>query len=97
LQSGSISPETLNKQERILSRLLDASVSMNERDFEKKRESKTGTQYKRPSPLPIDLTTQEGKSKVMSEQQRALQQGYSKDYELLIRRYFEALQSSGTR
>lgn len=97
LQSGSITPETLNKQERILSRLLDASVSMNERDFEKKRESQTGTQYKRPSPLPIDLTTQEGKSKIIMEQQKALQQGYSKDYELLIRKYFDALQSKGQR
>jgi hypothetical protein len=37
LTQNNVNPETLRKQERILSRLLDASKSMRERDYEKKR------------------------------------------------------------
>lgn len=96
LKSGNINEETLRRQERILSRLLDASRSTREQDYEKQREAKTTTNVARTSPTAIDLSTQEGKNRALQELLRNLKQGYTKDYEALIRKYFEALQKTGT-
>jgi len=93
LKSGNISPETLNKQERILSRLLDASVSMNERDYEKKRESKSAKQFNRKSPGQLFPDDSESRKKAMEDMNRALKQGYTKDYRHLIKKYFESLKN----
>jgi hypothetical protein len=95
MKSGNISDETLRRQERILSRLLDATRSTREQDFEKQREAKSGQNANRTSPVAIDLTTQEGKNRALQELLRSLKQGYTKDYETLIRKYFEALQRTG--
>ena len=92
INRGNISPETLQRQERILSRLLDATKSINDRDFERKRESKSGTDMLRRSPSGIDLSTQEGKTRAMQELMQSLKKGYTKDYEQIIRQYFEAIQ-----
>jgi len=97
IQRGQITPETMKRQDRILSRLLDATKSFNERDYEKKRESKTGEQFSRKSPDALDLNSLEGKNKAMQELLKSIQQGYTKDYESLIRQYFEALQKSGQK
>jgi len=94
MESGRITPETMKRQERILSRLLDASRSMHERDFEKKRESKTGIDVFQDSPADIDMSTQEGREKAWRDFLRSIEQGYTKDYEDLIRSYFEQLQRS---
>jgi len=80
LQSNNITPETLAKQERILSRLLDANVSMNERDFEKNRESKSGKQYDRNDPAPLNMKSKDDAERAFREMNNALKQGYSKDY-----------------
>lgn len=92
LEQNNVNPETLRKQERILSRLLDASKSMNERDFEKKRKSQTGTEIARRGPNDLDPSTLEGKNKLMEDLLKSLEHGYSKDYQELIRKYFEELQ-----
>lgn len=92
LQQSNVNPETVQKQERILSRLLDASRSMRERDFEKRRRSETGTQIARKSPGELDPSTLEGHDRLREDLLKALEQGYSKDYQELIRKYFEALQ-----
>ncbi|MCS6807324.1 MAG: DUF4175 family protein [Bacteroidota bacterium] len=92
MRSGQISEETLRRQERILSRLLDAARSTREQDIEQQREAKTGQNTARQSPAAIDLRTQEGRTRALQELLRSAQQGYTKDYESLIQRYFEALQ-----
>jgi len=91
VQRGNISPQTLERQEKILSRLLDATRSINERDYEKKRESERGKNIYAKSPSGIDLSTQEGRSKAMQELLQSLKQGYNKDFEQIIRKYFEKL------
>lgn len=92
MKSGNISEETIRRQEKILSRLLDASRSTREQDFEKQREAKSGQNFTRTSPASLDMRTQEGRTRALQELLRSTQQGYTKDYEALIRRYFEALQ-----
>jgi hypothetical protein len=82
----------VQKQERILSKLLDAQRSINERDFEKKRESNTAKNIMRESPADLNLSSEKGKDKLKDELNKAVREGFTRDYENLIRRYFEALQ-----
>jgi hypothetical protein len=93
MKEKNVSPETIQRQERILSRLLDAQRSMRERDYEKKRQARPGQDVVRKSPAELDLKSQSGKDKLMEDLQKAMEEGYSKDYEYLIRKYFEALQN----
>jgi len=83
--------DIVNKQERILSRMLDSQLSMNERDFEKNRESASGADFNRTSPGQLNL-----KEKNLNNTENELlnmeKEGYSKDYKSLIRRYFELLE-----
>ncbi|HVN49446.1 MAG TPA: DUF4175 family protein [Bacteroidota bacterium] len=94
LEQNNISDETKRKQDRILSRMLDASTSMRERDYEKKRKSETGTDYTRQSPQELDPATFEGKNRLHDDLLKAMEQGYSKDYQELIKKYFEQLENS---
>lgn len=92
MRSGNIKPETIQRQEKILSRLLDAQRSTHERDFDKKREGKSGQaagDRQSPAALP-DMT----KSRSIEEQLRLQEAGYSKDYERRIKRYFESLRGA---
>jgi len=91
LEQAQINPETIQKQDRILSRLLDAARSMRERDFEKRRRAQTGTQTARRNPGELDPETLEGRNRLYEDLLKALEQGYSKDYQELIRKYFEEL------
>ena len=92
LSADELQPETIQRQERILSRLLDAQRSIRERDYEERREGEVADQIFRDSPPEIDLTTQEGRDRLREDMLRAVREGYSRDYEQLIRRYFELLQ-----
>jgi len=92
LQTEKVNDELIKKQERILSRLLDAQRSINERDFEKERKSNTGRNITRTSPPELYLSSEEGKNKLRDELRKAISEGYKKDYEDLIRKYFEALE-----
>jgi hypothetical protein len=92
MNTEKLNNDLIQKQERILSRLLDAQRSMNERDYEKERESKAGKDFTRESPAALNLNTERGKNKIKDELNKAIQEGYLKDYEELIRKYYEALQ-----
>ena len=92
LAQGNVNPETIKKEERILSRLLDSQRSTRERDYEKRRTSEAGKCISRPSPAEIDLSTQEGKNRLRQELLKILEGKYSKDYEELIKKYFEQLE-----
>ena len=93
MQTQKLDDNLVQKQERILSRLLDAQRSINERDYEKERESFTGENVNRKSPDELNLSSERGKDLIKDELNKAGREGYSKDYENLIRKYFEALQS----
>jgi len=86
-----ITRETIQRQQQILSRMLDAQKSMREREYSKKRKAETGKEYARISPkeLPADLG--ERKEKWQQDVLRAKKEGYSRDYLDLIKQYFEAL------
>jgi len=97
MEQGNVNPATLQKQERILSRLLDSQRSMRERDYEKRRQAEQGKNVTRISPSELDLNSLEGKNQLQQDLLKALREKYSKDYETLIRKYFEALQKAEER
>lgn len=86
------SSETLKRQERILSRLLDLQRSENERDYEKQREGKTAEDIFAPSPSALNLKDVD-KDKYFRDLLKNNQQGFTKDYENLIKNYFERLKN----
>ncbi len=91
LQSGQVNRPMRQRQQQILTRLLDASRSLQERGRERKREGQQGSETERVSPLPLqpDMTKDELQRALMN----ALESGYAKDYQELIQRYFELLQN----
>ncbi len=92
LKQNNVSDDLIQKQERILTRLLDATRSMNERDYEKRRESRPGEQITGKPPADLKFDENDLMSRIRQDLLRALEEGYAKDYEILIRKYFEALQ-----
>jgi len=91
LNTKKLDDNLIQKQEKILSKLLDAQRSINERDFEKNRESNVGNVFNNKSPGELNLSDEKIKDNLREELMKAIQEGYSKDYEDLIHRYFEEL------
>lgn len=91
MERGGASREAVNRQRRILSRLLDAQRSLRRRDYEQERRSRRGEEYARTAPgaVPEDLVraTEELREDLL----RAMQHEYPSEYRELIRAYFEAL------
>jgi hypothetical protein len=92
MSTNRLDDRLVQKQERILSRLLDAQRSINERDFEKQRESFTGENILRESPSELNLGSGKQEDRIKDELNRIVNEGYKKDYENLIKKYFEELQ-----
>ena len=91
LGAQNISRETIQRQNQILSRMLDYQKSMREREYSNKRKAETGKEYITLSPgdLPEDLG--ERSSRLLQDLLRAQKEGYSRDYLELIKNYFEAV------
>lgn len=92
MKTDNLDDNLVQKQERILSKLLDAQRSINERDFEKERQSNTGQNVTRKSLGELNLLNRSPKDKFKDGLNKAVQEGYSKDYEDLIRKYYDNLQ-----
>jgi len=91
LQSNNLNEDLIKTQQNILSRLLDAQRSVNERDFEKNRESQSGKIFKGLSPAQLSKNKGEEKSKLEKELLKAMDEGYSREYRELIREYYKKL------
>ncbi len=89
LQKGNLNEDLVNKEQRILSRLLDAERSVHTRDYEKRRESVSAEDVFSKSlgrrPEGADAQT------LRDEIQRAMQLKAPGEFEDLIRMYFRAL------
>lgn len=95
MQDQNITKETLEKQNRILSRLLDAQLSQREKDFEQKRESRPGTNYSRTSPPEVVLSGPKSFNALKEEFLKLQKEGYTEDYEELITKYLLELRKNG--
>jgi chromosome segregation ATPase len=91
MERSGASQETINRQKRVLSRLLDAQRSLRERDYTQMRRSRVGETYERTEPgqLPKSLTT--ATDELREDLLRAMQREYPSEYRDLIRAYFDGL------
>ena len=80
---------TLQKQERIYQRMLDASRSLHSRGFKEKRQGKIGADqpYTGPTALPSDLG--QVPDRWRQALRRALEGPYPDEYHALLKRYYE--------
>jgi len=92
-----VDQSTLDRQEKILSRLLDAEKSLRERDYSRQRRAEAGEDVFRPSPkqLSSEVARKEGTAK--DDLSRFMQETYPKEYEQLIKDYFKALSEERMR
>lgn len=90
-EAKNVGRKTIERQRRILSRLLDAQRSMHQREFSRKRKAETAKQYQANSPGALPANLGQKKARLQDDLIRALKEGYTKDYKELIRKYFEAL------
>ena len=97
LSDYNVTEETLKKQNRILSRMLDAQLSQREKDFEQKRESRPGENMVRTSPPEIVLSGPKSFNALKEDFLKLQKEGYTEDYEALITKYLLELNRSGER
>ncbi len=97
LRQGGYGDEVEERQQHILSRLLDAQRSVNRRDFEPKRESRPGEDARRASPaaLPAGLLSESDRLRL--DLLKAQADRYPAQYRAFVEAYLRALNSGGAR
>lgn len=91
LAQNQVSQQTIDRQQRILSRLLDAQKSVRRRDYSRRRRSRPGEVVIRRGPAELSENLGQVESQLRRDLLRALAEDYPKAYEDLIRAYFQAL------
>jgi hypothetical protein len=93
LKRRKLDQEVVDRQERILSRLLDYQKSLHRQDYTQKRRAETAEDMLRRSPPELtDLG--ETKDERKEEIKKALQESYPLQYEELVKAYFRRLSES---
>jgi len=82
--------ELVERQERILSRMLDAQRSIHKREFSKKRVAERPGEYERRNPLPLPKNPGEKKG-IKKDILKELKEKYPLEYKDFIRAYFDKL------
>ncbi len=92
LQKKRYTQKTQERQQRILSRMLDSQTSMTQRGQKEERKSSTALSkliFEGPGGLPSDLGQRENLA--IQALNHAMNAGYSKEYQKMIKRYFNSL------
>jgi hypothetical protein len=95
LRRGSVSGTTIEKQRRILTRLLDYEKSLRRQDFSRKREARVGREYtveKPSSVLPTDATRVRKQLDTMLSP--SAEEQWPVQYRELIKMYYKALSNT---
>ena len=91
LQRKRFNRKTQERQQRILSRMLDSQTSMTQRGQKEERKSsgvEPSTIFEGPGGLPFDLGQRENLA--LEALNNAINAGYSKEHQSMIKRYFNA-------
>ncbi|MBN1560075.1 hypothetical protein JW998_07475 [candidate division KSB1 bacterium] len=86
-----ITRDTINRQNRILSRMLDAQKSVHQREFSRERQAERGKDYVTRSPDELPPSLGERENQLDQALMRAKKEGYTRDYLEVIEHYFKAL------
>ena len=87
-----INRETISRQERILSRMLDNQRSLTQKDFSNKRKSKTGGEFIYIGDKNLPQNLGDKNLLLINAMESAMEEGFSIEYNKLIRNYFLNLQ-----
>ncbi|MEQ8523488.1 DUF4175 family protein [Gracilimonas sp.] len=91
LRGGSTDPNMIQRQQNILSRMLQAEQAMQERGEEEKRKGSLAEEYEQSRPP--ELTLEELEKQIRNRLKDPNFTKYSPDYQRLIENYFELLKS----
>lgn len=95
MESGSINQKMIEKQQKILSRMLDASMAIRQEKFQKEREAKSGKTISRLSP-PDGL--KEAQKTLVEEVLESLNiNAISDDYRKIIQNYYKKVQKDANK
>ena len=92
LKNKRYSRKTQERQQRILSRMLDSQTSMTQRGEKDERKSSSAMAnvlFQGPGGMPADLGQRENMA--LQALKNAMKAGYSKDHQIMIKRYFNSL------
>ncbi len=88
-----ITRETIERQEQILSRMLDNQKSLTQKDYSNKRQSKVGGKFSYDGDIVLDSKLGDKNLLLINAMESAMNEGYSNEYNKIIRNYFLKLQS----
>ena len=88
-----ITRETIERQQQILSRMLDNQKSLTQKDYSNKRQSKTGGYFSYDGNNILDLESGDKNLLLINAMEDAMEEGYSNEYNKIIRNYFLKLQN----
>ncbi len=91
LKSQQLDRKVIERQERILSRLLDAQKSIREKEYSRKRIAEREKQVLAKSPPELRRNLLQKEDRLRKELMESLREGYSPEYREYIKRYFENL------
>jgi hypothetical protein len=92
LQRRRFTRKTKERQQRILSRMLDSQTSMTQRGFKDERKSTSAEStvaFEGPGGLPADMGQRQ--SLALQALNKAINAGYSREHQIMIKRYFNSL------
>jgi hypothetical protein len=92
MESEGVDEKTLDLQERIVSRMLDASRSLHKRDYNKERESRSAGEVYSKGGGPLQES--EARRQLRRDILKALESGTPEEYQDLVRQYFRAIAES---
>ncbi len=91
LKERNLDRRVIERQERILSRLLDAQKSVREKEYSRKREAEREEIQLAKSPPELRKELLQQRDRLQKELRDALEEGYTQEYRELIKDYFEFL------
>ncbi|MDH4223510.1 MAG: hypothetical protein OEV55_08230 [candidate division Zixibacteria bacterium] len=91
LERLKVDQQTIERQKRIYSRLLDSEKSLTRRDYSERRKAETGEDILRKSPSPLSPDMGALSQKEKERIQRLSSETYPREYEEAIKNYFKSL------
>lgn len=91
LNKHNIDQTVIQRQQKILSRMLDAQKSMREKEYSQKRQSQREDTRLAKSPPSLKRELLERENKLRKEMLDAMKEGYSSEYKEYIKAYYELL------
>lgn len=88
-----INRETIDRQEKILSRMIDSQKSIKQKDYSDKRKSTKAEKFEFEGPISLPDNYGERQTILTNALQDALQHGYSNDYQIILKKYFKNLEN----